>query len=102
MSIFIVVIVIVIRLVFDGRDDGAFVGIDLYIEDFGSSDDFHLIDPTLLRFFVLCPSCLAIGMPLGCQNCLSLRDSGGGDRQVVVHANFGGVVCHSGRRNGDD
>jgi hypothetical protein len=61
----LVVVVIVIRLVLGRRDDGALVGIDPDIEDLGPADDFHVIDPALLRVFVLGARCLAIGVLLG-------------------------------------
>ena len=83
----LVVVVIVIRLVLGRRDDGALVGIDPDIEDLGPADDFHVVDPALLRVFVLGARCLATGVLLGNGDGLGERNLGLGDRQGVVFQN---------------
>ena len=47
-SVFFVVIVIALRLIFGRRNDRSLVGINLDIADFGTGDDFYLIDPAML------------------------------------------------------
>jgi len=59
-----VVVVIVIRLVLDRRDDRALAGIDPDIEDLGAADDLHVIDPPWFRVLVLGARRLAIGVLL--------------------------------------
>lgn len=42
-SVLLVMVVVAICLVLSGRNDRAFVGIDLDIEDLGAADDLYLI-----------------------------------------------------------